>query len=63
LTAGRAFPWPDGTPVLKGLNAAFSPARTGLIGANGAGKSTLLRLIAGRLVPASGSVTVSGDFG
>ncbi|HSZ40764.1 MAG TPA: ATP-binding cassette domain-containing protein [Trebonia sp.] len=58
-----SFSWPDGTVVLKGLNAAFSPGRTGLIGVNGAGKSTLLRLIAGQLAPASGSVTVSGEIG
>jgi ATPase subunit of ABC transporter with duplicated ATPase domains len=57
------FSWPDGTVVFDGLNAAFSPGRTGLIGVNGAGKSTLLRLIAGQLAPASGRVTVSGDIG
>ncbi|MGH3167437.1 MAG: ATP-binding cassette domain-containing protein, partial [Trebonia sp.] len=58
-----SFSWPDGTVVLKGLNAAFSPGRTGLIGVNGTGKSTLLRLVAGRLAPTSGSVTVSGEIG
>ena len=57
------FSWPDGRQVLDGLSAAFSPGRTGLIGVNGAGKSTLLRLIAGRLQPSSGSVTVTGDVG
>ena len=46
-----SFSWPDGTSVLTGLNAAFSPGRTGLIGVNGAGKSTLLRLIAGTADP------------
>jgi ATPase subunit of ABC transporter with duplicated ATPase domains len=58
-----SFSWPNGRRVLDGLNAAFSPGRTGLIGVNGAGKSTLLALIAGRLKPSSGSVTVTGDVG
>ena len=58
-----SFSWPNGRGVLDGLNAAFSPGRTGLIGVNGAGKSTLLALIAGRLRPSSGSVTVTGDVG
>jgi ATPase subunit of ABC transporter with duplicated ATPase domains len=58
-----SFSWPDGMPVLSGLNAAFGPGRTGLIGANGSGKSTLLRLIAGELAPVSGAVTVTGDVG
>jgi ATPase subunit of ABC transporter with duplicated ATPase domains len=58
-----SFSWPDGRRVFDGLNASFSPGRTGLIGVNGAGKSTLLSLIAGRLRPSSGSVTVTGDVG
>jgi ATPase subunit of ABC transporter with duplicated ATPase domains len=58
-----SFCWPDGRSVLDDLSAAFSPGRTGLIGVNGAGKSTLLRLIAGRLQPSSGSVTVTGSVG
>jgi ATPase subunit of ABC transporter with duplicated ATPase domains len=57
------FCWPNGRRVLDGLSAAFSLGRTGLIGVNGAGKSTLLALIAGRLQPSSGSVTVTGDVG
>jgi len=63
VIADLSFSWPDGTPALSGLNAAFSPGRTGLIGVNGSGKSTLLRLAAGRLRPGSGTVTVSGDVG
>jgi ATPase subunit of ABC transporter with duplicated ATPase domains len=58
-----SFFWPNGRRVLDGLSAAFSPGRTGLIGVNGAGKSTLLALIAGRLQPSSGSLTVTGDVG
>jgi len=58
-----SFAWPNGRRVLDGLSAAFSPGRTGLIGVNGAGKSTVLALIAGRLRPSSGSVTVTGDVG
>ena len=58
-----SFSWPNGRRVLDGVSAAFSPGRTGLIGVNGAGKSTLLALIAGRLQPSCGSVTVTGDVG
>jgi len=54
------FSWPDGTPVLSGLTATFATGRTGLIGLNGTGKSTLLRLVAGRLTPTRGSVSVLG---
>ncbi|MGW0040300.1 ABC-F family ATP-binding cassette domain-containing protein [Rhodococcus sp. NPDC003348] len=57
-----SFSWPDGESVLEGVDAVFPPGRTGLVGRNGAGKSTLLRLIAGRLRPDRGSVTVGGDL-
>ncbi|MFF7856395.1 ATP-binding cassette domain-containing protein [Streptomyces sp. NPDC007904] len=61
--AGLQYGWPDGTPVFDGLQAAFGPGRTGLIGLNGSGKSTLLKLIAGELTPAGGTVRVSGEIG
>ncbi|MFE6161694.1 ABC-F family ATP-binding cassette domain-containing protein [Streptomyces sp. NPDC056486] len=57
------FTWPDGTRVFDGLQAAFGPGRTGLIGVNGSGKSTLLKLIAGELTPGEGAVRVAGDIG
>jgi ATPase subunit of ABC transporter with duplicated ATPase domains len=58
-----SFSFPNGRVVLSKLSASFNPGRTGLIGANGSGKSTLLRLIAGRLRPTSGSVSVTGEVG
>ncbi|MEU0342579.1 ABC-F family ATP-binding cassette domain-containing protein [Streptomyces bobili] len=58
-----SFAWPDGTPVLDGLDVAFGPGRTGLVGVNGSGKSTLLKLIAGELTPSDGTVRPAGEIG
>ncbi|GAA2284304.1 ABC transporter [Streptomyces ruber] len=58
-----SFAWPDGTPVFDGLQTAFGPGRTGLVGVNGSGKSTLLKLIAGEIAPAAGTVRVAGEVG
>ncbi|MEU3860839.1 ABC-F family ATP-binding cassette domain-containing protein [Streptomyces sp. NPDC028722] len=58
-----SFAWPDGTTVLDGLDLAFGPGRTGLVGANGSGKSTLLKLLAGELTPAEGTVKAAGETG
>ncbi|QJT05359.1 ABC-F family ATP-binding cassette domain-containing protein [Streptomyces asoensis] len=58
-----AFSWPDGTPVFDGLDVAFGPGRTGLVGVNGSGKSTLLKLIAGELTPSDGTVRLAGEVG
>ncbi|MFF4018853.1 ABC-F family ATP-binding cassette domain-containing protein [Streptomyces sp. NPDC001843] len=58
-----SFSWPDGTPVFDGLDAAFGPGRTGLVGTNGSGKSTLLKLVAGELTPTDGAVRVAGEVG
>ncbi|MFT4040855.1 MAG: ATP-binding cassette domain-containing protein [Thermomicrobiales bacterium] len=55
------FEWPDGSVVLSGVNGAFNPGRTGLVGRNGAGKSTLLRLIAGILQPTAGQIEAAGE--
>lgn len=61
--SGVSFTWPDGTPVLSGLDLLVPSGRSGLVGVNGAGKSTLLRLVAGVLSPTSGHLTVSGEVG
>ncbi|MFD5795136.1 ABC-F family ATP-binding cassette domain-containing protein [Streptomyces diastatochromogenes] len=58
-----SFAWPDGTSVFDGLDIAFGPGRTGLVGVNGSGKSTLLKLLAGALHPADGTVKVTGEVG
>ncbi|MET9449090.1 ABC-F family ATP-binding cassette domain-containing protein [Streptomyces cinerochromogenes] len=58
-----SFTWPDGSTVFDGLDVAFGPGRTGLVGVNGSGKSTLLKLLAGELVPADGTVKAAGEIG
>ncbi|MFF4715792.1 ABC-F family ATP-binding cassette domain-containing protein [Streptomyces eurythermus] len=58
-----SFAWPDGTAVFDGLDIAFGPGRTGLVGVNGSGKSTLLKLLAGELAPADGTVRATGEIG
>ncbi len=60
---GVHFCWPDGTPVLAGLDLLVPPGRSGLVGVNGAGKSTVLRLVARELRPTAGHVTVAGEVG
>ena len=57
------YSFPDGRTVVDGLTVTFPAGTTGLVGANGSGKSTLLQLIAGRLTPSSGTLTVRGSLG
>ncbi len=58
--SGVGFAWPDGTPVLAGLDLLVPPGRSALVGTNGAGKTTVLRLLVGDLAPTTGHVEVSG---
>jgi ATPase subunit of ABC transporter with duplicated ATPase domains len=61
--SGVTFAWPDGTPVLTGLDLLVPPGRSALVGVNGAGKSTVLRLVTGELTPTTGHVAVRGRVG
>ena len=56
-----SYSWPDGTSVFDELSFSVPRAVYSLVGANGAGKTTLLRLIAGQLVPTSGSIATTGE--
>ncbi|MDQ0190364.1 ABC-F family ATP-binding cassette domain-containing protein [Alicyclobacillus cycloheptanicus] len=49
----------DGHPVVDDLSCIVTRGdRIGIVGSNGSGKSTLLKLMAGQLLPDSGSVTI-----
>ncbi|MEO3873291.1 ABC-F family ATP-binding cassette domain-containing protein [Nonomuraea sp. B12E4] len=63
ICSNLSFAWPDDTPVFEDLSCTVGAGRTGLIAPNGAGKSTLLKLMAGRLRPTGGSVSVQGVLG
>ncbi|KAL7625495.1 CCR4-NOT regulatory complex component [Parahypoxylon ruwenzoriense] len=55
------YTFPDHRTGICGLSLRLPPrSRTLLIGANGAGKTTLLRLLAGKRLAPSGSISVSG---
>ena len=54
---GVATGYPDGPPILKGLNLRLDlDDRIGLLGVNGAGKSTFAKLVAGALEPLAGEL-------
>ena len=56
-----SFAYPDGEPVLDGLELDLQAGRSlGLVGENGAGKSTLIALLARMREPTGGEITVDG---
>lgn len=55
-----SYSFPDYTTGLSEINVSLPPnSRTLLIGANGAGKTTLLRLLSGKRLAPSGTVSIS----
>ena len=54
---------PDGHTLFSDINLRFGLERVGLVGRNGVGKTTLLKLIAGELLPSTGTISVSGRIG
>ncbi|KAL8761413.1 MAG: hypothetical protein Q9184_002472 [Pyrenodesmia sp. 2 TL-2023] len=56
-----SYAFPDGSSGLENVTLSLPPgSRTLLIGANGAGKTTLLRLLSGKRLAPSGTVSVAG---
>ncbi|KAG9232770.1 P-loop containing nucleoside triphosphate hydrolase protein [Amylocarpus encephaloides] len=56
-----SYTFPDRTTGLHNLALSLPPrSRTLLIGANGAGKTTLLRLLSGKRLAPSGTISISG---
>ncbi len=62
--SGVCFDLPDGRVLLDDVSFRVGEgAVVALVGPNGSGKTTLLKIIAGDLVPTSGSISRSGGLG
>lgn len=59
---GISFSYGEGPAVLTNVNLVVKRGTIhGLIGPNGSGKSTLVNIIAGRLKPLAGTITIKGQ--
>ncbi len=57
--ASVSFAYPGSSPTIDDVSLLLGPGdRLGIVGENGRGKSTLLDLIAGRLTPTAGALTL-----
>lgn len=60
--AGAGFAYPDGPPVLTGVDLAVPEGRSlALLGRNGSGKTTLMRLLSGGLRCDRGRLLLDGE--
>jgi len=58
-----SYGFPGGDLLFNHINLTIQPhTKSALTGSNGMGKSTLLKIMAGKIQPLEGSVTVKGDL-
>ncbi|KPE52152.1 ABC-F family ATP-binding cassette domain-containing protein [Chryseobacterium indologenes] len=58
-----SYGFPGGNLLFNHINLNIQPhTKSALTGSNGMGKSTLLKIIAGKIQPLEGSVTIKGDL-
>jgi ATPase subunit of ABC transporter with duplicated ATPase domains len=53
----------DGRCLFDGIDLSVGSDRVGLVGPNGVGKTTMLNIIAGQIVPQTGTVHLRGRIG
>ena len=62
VLSSASFAYTSAHDVLSDVDIAIGPGWAAVVGPNGAGKSTLLELMAGRLKPTAGTVSIDSDL-